>query len=45
MHDLPRHYHVVAKPDDDLIRQPEKTDGAEVRFLGEELDFPHICSG
>jgi len=45
MHDLPQHHHLAAQPDDDLIRQPENTDGVKVRFLGEELDFPHIRSG
>ncbi len=45
MHDLPQHHHLAAQPDDDMIRQPENTDGFEIRFLGEELDFPQFCFG
>lgn len=45
MHDLPQHHHLAAQPDGDLIRQPENSDGFEIRFLGEELDFPQFCVG
>ena len=45
MHDLPQHHHLAAKHDEFVIRQPENTDGFEIRFLGEELDFPQVCFG